>query len=167
MRHLVKQQLYFLYDSACGRWSHSHDVIPCTDNEPVLERRSASTKAVDTSWSCKPTTQPVMHVTFTLCSRGRILVKSTIYRSLLIGRDGHLDQSIVKFMFFQLFFLIIKHPVFLMRRWLKNAFCINPEPPYWCTHCTGLEWPHPICCWPRHLSFLALWMINKAATYIM
>ena len=93
LRHLVKQQLHFLYDSARGRWSHSHDVLPCTDNEPMLERRSASTKAVDTSWSCKPTNEPVMHVTFTLCSRGRILVKSTIYRSLLIGRDGHLDQS--------------------------------------------------------------------------
>ena len=27
------------------------------------------------------------------CIRARILVQVTIYRRLLIGRDGHLDQS--------------------------------------------------------------------------
>ena len=27
------------------------------------------------------------------CHRARILVQVTIYRRLLIGRDGHLDQS--------------------------------------------------------------------------
>ena len=28
-----------------------------------------------------------------LLTKGRILVQVTIYRRLLIGRDGHLDQS--------------------------------------------------------------------------
>ena len=33
------------------------------------------------------------HMTLSLVAWGRILVQVTIYRRLLIGRDGHLDQS--------------------------------------------------------------------------
>ena len=36
---------------------------------------------------------PSFIVNSQLFTRGRILVQVTIYRRLLIGRDGHLDQS--------------------------------------------------------------------------
>ena len=65
-------------------------------------------KAVDTHTQSKsldplmnqPFRTDCVHVDISWCgrghrvrNRGRILVQVTIYRRLLIGRDGHLDQS--------------------------------------------------------------------------